>query len=358
MRRINFYIRKPNGKSVNFSIYKRIENSDGSTSNENIELKEIAAINSQYHASVIDITTALNNLNKIKINLLRNEGIDTPTHAFNLDNEKVLDHYWEQEYANRDLIDPSSARFKLERAIRAVGNISLLSGTRKQIEDAINENKFPNNKQREIANKLNCLLKFIGRTDIKINRKKKERKPVKYLTESEVLQIATQMGDPALEVMIKIAFFSGLRMGELFALKKSSLFGTALKVISQIDKDGVERDPKWGSKRTTFLFPGGEKPFEEWIQLKDSITLTRVGISKRFKTACKRFFKENAKHCKFHDLRHSYAINLLKHEVNLTLVAQSLGNSVVVAQEYYADFTLNDETIETISRRVKISLQI
>ena len=97
-RAINFFIKRPNARRRSFAIYKRIENSDGTTSNETISLKEIDAINNQFQASVIDQNTALKNLEKIKKNLLRNEGLATPTLTFHQDNEKVLNHYWENRH--------------------------------------------------------------------------------------------------------------------------------------------------------------------------------------------------------------------------------------------------------------------
>lgn len=56
---------------------------------------------------------------------------------------------------------------------------------------------------------------------------------------------------------------------------------------------------------------------------------------------------------RFHDLRHSYAIELLNHGVSLSLTAQALGNSVQVCQEYYAGFELSDEGLDVIRGKLE-----
>ena len=75
----------------------------------------------------------------------------------------------------------------------------------------------------------------------------------------------------------------------------------------------------------------------------------RNKINKRFKSACRAVFKDKSKHCKWHDLRHSYAIFLLTKGVPIQLVAQSMGNSVSVCEKHYAGFVLTDVGISAIN---------
>lgn len=189
---------------------------------------------------------------------------------------------------------------------------------------------------------------FIKR-DVKLNKKRRERTRLKYLPESEMDIVAKLMGGEELYTLVNTAFYSGARMGEVFAFNGQTRKSKTLYIDSQIDKNDVERDPKWESKRHAYLIPQGEKHFERWLQVKDSVSV-RTTISKRFSAICKKSFKDKSKWCKYHDLLHSYAIYLLSKGVGLTLVVQSLGNSLAVAQEYYAGYTLVEETIETIDR--------
>ena len=345
-------IQSGKGERKTFSIYKIKTNHDGSTSSETIASKEINSINEQFLSGTISFDMALRNIKKVFKNLQRKNGIVVAPDVFNNQNQKILNNYWEREYQDRDLVDAQSAKFKLQRAIEALGNVSLLSATKEEIQKQIELRKFSNTKQREIASKINLLLKFIKR-DIRVSKKRKERQKVKYLTEDEMLTISKLMGDEVLESMVKLAFYSGARLGEIYALTTKSYNSKILFIDSQIDKEDVERDPKWGSKRKAYLLPNGLDAFNFWVANKDKIQISRLAISKRFKAACKKHFKDKDKHCKFHDLRHSYAIFLLSKGVNLTLIAQSMGNSVVVAQEYYAGFSLTDETIETVDRIVR-----
>jgi integrase len=348
----NVQIGSKKGQRKTFSIYKRVFNENGTTNNETIKSKEIDSINDQYLQGAINYDLALRNIKKVFTDLQKEAGIFKSPDIFNNQNQKILENYWKSEYEDRDLVDPKSAKAKLQRAIDALGNVSLLTASKKEIETQIESKKFPNNKQREVVSKLNLLLRFIKR-EIKLNKKRKERQKVKYLNEFEVKKIAKLMGDEVLENMVLLAFYSGARQGELYPMSEELYNGKTLLIESQIDKEDVERDPKWGSKRKAYLIPEGKKSFTYWINNKDQVVLTRTAISKRFKTACKKTFSDKAKWCKFHDLRHSYAIYLLSKGVGLTLVAQSLGNSLAVAQEYYAGFTLVDETIDTIDRIVR-----
>lgn len=92
--------------------------------------------------------------------------------------------------------------------------------------------------------------------------------------------------------------------------------------------------------------------FEFWCDNKDSFELSRTAIAKRFALACKKLFKDKTKHCKWHDLRHSYAVLLIGRGATITLVAQSMGNSVKVCEEYYSGYVLTSEGIETLSKIV------
>ncbi len=300
-------------------------------------------------------------MKRIKNALLREIGKEQRPDVFNQQNQNLMERYWRVEYeeSDRDVKDPASAKGKLQRTIFAMGNVSLVSANKAEIIKQFESNRFPRNKERELTDKLNALLKFAGR-DVRIRKKQEERPKVKHLNEKDMLKVAKYVNqtdsneDQALEAMIMLAFYSGLRLGELYALTKQSLKGKGLEVISQIDKDDIERDPKWGSARMAFLFPQGTPYFKKWTELKDSIEISRSLVSKRFNRACRKIFSDDkSKWCKFHDTRHSYAIHLLQHDVSLSLISQSLGNSIVVCQKYYAGFSLTNETIETVSRKVQ-----
>ena len=72
------------------------------------------------------------------------------------------------------------------------------------------------------------------------------------------------------------------------------------------------------------------------------------------KKYCKIAFPDDpTKHLTFHALRHCYAINLLSMGVSMSLVAQSLGNTLSVCQQYYVGFELTNDSIDAIQAIVK-----
>lgn len=360
---IRFFIRKPTlkpgekgsrGSRTGFSIYKRIQNEDGTTKNETIIREDIEAINQSYNESKITFEEAHANIKKVHKVLLKSIGIEERPDVYNNQNQRLLEKYWVKEYedGDRNIQDPASAKSKLQRAILAMGNVSLISASKQEILKQLESHKFPRNKERELTDKLNALLKFTGR-NIKIKKKQEERLRVKYLNEEEILLISQNINDEVLGCMVMLAFYSGLRQGELFALKPENLKGNSLDVVTQIDKNEIERDPKWGSTRLAYIFSEGIPYFKKWLILKDDFQYSRSAISKRFKATCKKLFKDKNKWCKFHDTRHSYAINLLRHDVSLSQISQSLGNSIVVCQKYYAGFSLTNETIDSINLKIE-----
>ncbi len=77
-------------------------------------------------------------------------------------NLKLLDEYWETEYAQRDIVDVRSAWNRLMRAVESVGHYSLMAAGRDELQQEIDKS-FKGNKQRSIVSALNQLLKFTGR---------------------------------------------------------------------------------------------------------------------------------------------------------------------------------------------------
>ncbi|MBC7690544.1 MAG: hypothetical protein H7222_02150 [Methylotenera sp.] len=91
------------------------------------------------------------------------------------DNEATFNKYWDHAYADRNVIDLQSARNRLRRGIRALGNISLHSGAREQI-------------QKAIATVVQTFLDYIRR-DIKVRKDMEPSEEVLFLTEAELRQV-------------------------------------------------------------------------------------------------------------------------------------------------------------------------
>ncbi len=348
---MRYCLKRPKAnKRTGFGIYSQIDLSDGSTKNTTIKSVELDAINKNLSVGVIDAVVAEKNVKELIDKLYKKDGRLRPKDVHQPDNYKILDEYWEREYSHRDLVDPDSSYHALQRAVEAVGDLPLLSATRQEIQAKLGEHK--GNKQRKLAERLTQILKFMGRTDIKLRKEKLPRHKVKYLTPEEFNTLLRFIEDEPLKTLFEVCFYSGVRIGEAFAISHADV-GGYIKVVSQIDKNDIERDTKTRSERRVYVFKNGRKAIKRWLTVKAEIKMSRSAISKHASKLFKRAFRTLPdKHGKFHDLRHSYAIALLAKGVPINLVANSLGNSVAVCERYYGGFELTDQGMETIKRLV------
>lgn len=265
----------------------------------------------------------------------------------NFDNMDLLTKFLKHEYEDKDIVDFNSARNDYLRALNAVGEHSLYSASKEVLQKQINS-KFKGNKQRRIVSRLNTIFKFIKR-DISLRKDKENQTLVKYLSEADFLEILSKIQNPTVKVLCRIAFYSGCRLGEIFALNQTSLRGHRLQVYNQIDRHNVRRETKNRKLRIAYLFKQGIGDVQAWIKIKEKESYRKLKLASIVRKACKANFPdEPEKWINFHDLRHSYAINLLSNGVSLGLVAQSLGNSIVVCQKHYVGFVMTDDSISRI----------
>ena len=143
------------------------------------------------------------------------------------------------------------------------------------------------------------------------------------------------------------------RTGELFAIIPKSIRSNIVLVQNQIDREGNKRDTKNRIVRKAFIIEAGRSKIIQWASLNKT-NYRNIKFSNVIRSACQKAFPDDKqKWVVFHDLRHSYAIHLLSKGISLSLVAQSLGNSVIVCQENYAGFSLADESIDAIEIQMK-----
>jgi integrase len=320
---------------------------DGERASTLLVDERIVAINLAFKAKQKNFTLCELELKNIIVDLYTQKKKLFGTHVFNEDNQKVLDTYWESEYANKQNIDPVSAKCDLRRAIEAVGSLSILSASRENLQRQI-DSRFKGNRQRRIVARLNQIIKYIKR-DIKLRKAPKERRKVRYLTPSEFQRAIRFINDDDIKALNVVCFCTGARLGEAFALNALELRGDIVLISKQLDDTGVVRDTKNRRERQALVNPIESALFSRWISLLNKESLRTVKIAKITKEACRRAFPEDkSKWCTPHDFRHSYAIWLLSKGVSLSLVAQSLGNSISVCQEYYAGFVLTTDSIAAI----------
>lgn len=326
----------PANQRATFTIQKRPRKNSSAKGYQTVHSETLDSINKSYREKKLTFEAAKALAQELVASMRGTTAI--LHHAGNM---KFLEAYWESEYADRDLVDQNEAKQRLTRAIEALGHYSIFEASRAEMQAEVDQ-RYQGNTQRRIISTLNQLLPHANR-DFKLRRAREELKKVSYMTPKELDMVLSQIEEPQLKLIFEVAFGTGLRLGEIFAIEPKDVKKKSLSVSRQVDRAHKIRATKNRRSREVYVIPEFMKgvrewaglPFEEKMKWRDVIfsLLTRKFTKGRFK---------------FHDLRHSYAVYLVSKGAGLTLVKDSLGNSLAVAEKYYAGFILTPESIDLL----------
>ena len=176
---------------------------------------------------------------------------------------------------------------------------------------------------------------------------------IEYYTEKEVKMIKQKLRGHELETLVLFALGTGLRQGELLALRYSDIDfkNSQLTVNRTVKTSTVFKDEKTKSRKQLFQEPKTknskrvvdipqnllkilpEKKSNELIFTDNG----QVWNARKIYRHWNYFLKENNLPIKkFHSLRHTYATLLLSRGVELITVSKLLGHSSVQITEIYS----------------------
>lgn len=350
---IRYSFKGPGWGRKSFTIYLDIKSREGKRVCTTIEDERLIAINRSFQSGVQTFEQCVIQVKEIIKDLYKKDSrCRKKINIHNVENWKVVDDFWEQVYSFRPLINEYTARNELKNAIEVLGQLSIYSASREEIQTCIDK-KYKGNSQRRIVGRLSQLLKFVGRENVKLRRQHKDMIKVSFLNEADFKKVLAVVPTQIEKTLLELCYYSGLRIGEAYGLESHHLLpdGT-IRVTGQLDRNGVRRQTKTKRPRLAFLFPQGTDAFNYWTQASEAekATIDRLESSRELmKKYCKIAFpKDSSKYLTFHALRHCYAINLLSKGVSMSLVAQSLGNTLSVCQQHYVGFELTNDSIQAI----------
>lgn len=338
---VYFRVRKPGGSRKTFSVRKQ-ETRQGAW--ETIQPEGLQEVNDALLKGQISLPQAEIQVNTLVAALYKKRDRERPKGIPNEDNKRILDAFLEDEYAHRELVDPYSAVRDYTRAIDAVGLVSLRSGTRVDIQKAVDRIKGINRQRRAVA-RLNTILAYLNR-GFKLTKRKSANLAISYLTASEVGALISSLPSEY-RLLFSAAFATGCRLGELFALTPADLRDKYVWVDKQINRKGLVAPTKNRKPHKAYIIPEYQDALVRWLEVdrREKLVVRDITWSRVAR-------KYSEGRINFHDLRHSYAIHLLGVGVPLTHVAQSLGHSAQVCEMYYTGYVLTDLAIDTIDRIV------
>ncbi len=176
---------------------------------------------------------------------------------------------------------------------------------------------------------------------IRRERRKGTRKEMLFLSAEQVRVLAEEIG-PELGTLIDFAAYSGMRFGEIAALKVRNvdLLHRQVKVIesvSDVNGEQVPVRPKSDKTRTIKLAAHLRESLEEQMAglspdafvfgPHDAPMRHTAFYQRHFKPAVRRALPEELHDLRFHDLRHTCASLLIHANVNPKAISDHLGHS-------------------------------
>lgn len=311
----------------------------------------LTAINESYKTKLVDFESARTEVAVIAQELRERSKADS--HKYSDQNLDILQRAI-QAYRQRTETQARSKRMaiaSLRRCIDLLGQLSLLSSSIEDLQKLLKKQK-PRS-QPKVALFLNVLLQTAGRPD-RLEIPTAPDPEVLYLTRKDFELMITKVDDK-LARPIQVAFVSGARLGEVFALSRFGRKGSVW-IGEQMYPEFNEElkswygPPKWDSKRWAVVMPWGHTLTREWIQtLADMNEASRQELRRQdwyeiVRTACMEAFPDKKKKwLTFRDVRHCYAIYWLDKGSTVRYVSQSMGNSETVVNKHYSGFIQTDE---------------
>jgi integrase len=366
------------GKRASFALQQR---RNGKT--HTVEDERIDAINRRWSARETTFEVCLAQIEEIKKEYEAQAEIEPAVNIHNADNMRIFQTIWEDDYQYRDIVSAQSRMREFANVLELLGHRSLLSISLPDFQNLINEACADNpSRQRRWVDVGNQLLKFAFSRGLvaptaKLKKKKKQRKTVSHLSMEEWTEVKALIEDGWLKLLYEAAMTTGGRLGELLGLSTEKVketrggLGEAIfdkQLVKQEKEHTSSRAPerysseikeKHGLKnqterRTALVLPEGLSSVQQWATCpKETRVQIRTGsYNKQLTDACKKVFpNDTSKHLTVHDLRHSYAIHLLRLGMSMEDVARSIGDTLEVCQEHYAGFAHTPETIESMADR-------
>lgn len=279
-------------------------------------------------------------------------------------NLKLVDKLWAEKYpprVRRAMKRPDDSLREYKLAAVACGLFPLdtcdLSELADYLDGTLGED--PKRHARRVI-WINSILDWLKRPRIDAIDVR-ERDVVTYLTEPEYLVMRTHIRNPDYRLLADIAFYTGMRAGEIFYLRPEHIRETHILVEFQMltkkDKTGhYKRDtPKDGNPRIVLLADAIKDRITAWAArpLEEKEALRTKSISKIVRNACLKVNKvDPLKNCSFHGLRHCNAIWLLSKHASIHEVAQHLGDVVSTVERYYSGFVLKQDSIDRLKKTI------
>lgn len=355
-----FSIKRPTATRKTFSVHRKIYVQGSKPLQPIIKDERLNAINQNFKTGVLNEHQALDQIKAFigKVKQEDNVGPNAVKAAeISSQNLTVCKKFREKHYNDReDIVRPHIIVNELNFALRALGNLSVVSASQKALQNRVKE-AFDEKQSKRYVGRINQLLKFAGR-DFKLSHKRQAPAEVSFVTFEELNQILNYIEDDNLKNLYITLYCTGVRLGEAFMIKHVKPNGT-IWVDRQLTlkKDGTKK--KWKLDETeiknrkphhTVALKDGLPAVKAWAALNQNV---KRGLRTRCQTplilaARKAFPEDKLKQISPHDLRHSYVIHLLGLGISIDKCARLIGDSVTTTERHYAGYSMSDSELDIV----------
>ncbi len=173
---------------------------------------------------------------------------------------------------------------------------------------------------------------------ILVSHPKYQLAPPRILTPTEYRALRdAARNDPRMSAIIELLLQTGIRIGELTALRLSDIQKEALH-IPAMEKHG---------ERVVPLNKRGQEALKRYLEVRPKVTEDHLFITKsgkpflirNIRTSVERYFRlAEIKNAKVNDLRHTFVAHHLKHGASLVLLSKMLGHKRLSTTERYLEY--------------------
>jgi integrase len=169
----------------------------------------------------------------------------------------------------------------------------------------------------------------------RVKRPKPPRVDAPFITLNDVEKVLNNIPHPETRTIVIIAFYTGMRRGEIMAMRWSSVdFERRLITVRNTETFTTK------SKKQRTI-PMNDECYDalrgQWNNRKDEVMIFTVlpdMVQHQFKRACGEVFGRETK-LHFHSLRHSFCSNLIRRGADIRVVQALAGHSSLVVTEKY-----------------------
>lgn len=358
-----FFIKRPdkNRKSFSINVY---EKEDGKrVNNRTGKFDEIDSINNEFLSELLTYEQAERLVVNFKDSLVDKVKDIKPKYYHNQENVSLVEKYIKHKYrikrkrkgrVREDSIN--NMETSCLRAISCLEGKSILTASESYIQRKLDE-YFEGGVHKTMTSRLRQILKYLERDMELVADIPDSTGEVKHLkmNDCELLLAELWEIDKVVYWCAFLTIHSGMRIGEvMYSSSESYINAKQIAVKKQMRTDWTIGPTKNKKARQAYTNIDLLTALDEWEQVDELIKIkyrkSEKKIPDTIKKVCKKLWPRRTKnHLTHHDLRHSYAVNLLQNGVPIDLVAQVIGDTVEVCKKNYTGSIINDVGISSIA---------